>query len=121
MDAAITRLALVALSISGLGYIVLPPMFEAGIWKAVVPVLGAIDLLIAYAVWKRRAWVNRWLLPLGIGTLLVAVPFWGESSEFYGSLATPMLVVESAGIVAAICMIVLSFRPAFRGSSDQAG
>ncbi|MFZ2160807.1 MAG: hypothetical protein WAW02_01190 [Sideroxyarcus sp.] len=116
MDAAITKIALVTLAISGLGYIVLSPMYETGIWTIVVPVLGAVDLLIAYAVWKRRAWVNKWLLPIGIGTLLVAVPFWGESSEVYGALAVTMLGVESAEIIAAVCLIVLAFRPGFTRS-----
>lgn len=121
MDAAITKIALVTLATSGLGYIVLSPMYENGIWIVLVPVLGAADLLIAYAVWKRRAWVSKWLLPIGIGTLFVAVPLWGESSEFYGDLAVPMLGVESAEIIAAVCLIVLAFRSGFSHSLPASG
>lgn len=113
METTVTKIALVALAISGLGYLVLSPIYETGIWKLVVPILGAVDLLVAYAIWKRRPWINKWLLPFGIGTSLVAVPFWGSSSEFHGDLAAPMLVVESATIVAAICLIVLARRPTF--------
>jgi len=114
MKTAVTKIAQAAWAISGLGYLILSPIYETGIWKLVVPVLGATDLLVAHAIWKHRPWINPWLLPIGIGTLLVAVPFWGSSSAFHGDLAAPMLVVESATIVAATCLIVLARRSTVR-------
>src|SRR5688500_4144572 len=79
MDTVAIRTTVGALAVSGLGYIVFPPFYETGIWKFLVPLLGAFDLWIALAIVKRSVWVRRWLRPFAIGTLIVAVPFWGQS------------------------------------------
>jgi hypothetical protein len=117
-DAAIVRVSLAALLISGTFYMTLSPLYEEGAMRLIVPALSVPDFVVAFAIWKRKAWLNKWLRPLAIGTLLIAVPFWGRSSEFYGAFATPMLVAESTLVIAGVCLLLLSFRPAFRAGSN---
>ncbi|MFC0682892.1 hypothetical protein ACFFGH_34095 [Lysobacter korlensis] len=104
----------VALTVSGLGYVVLSPLYETGAAKYYVPLLGFLDLFVAYSVQKGLAWLHSWIRGMSIGWLAVAVPFWGRSSEFHGEFAAPMLVVESFSVAAGLGLLLLSFTPAYR-------
>ena len=104
----------VALVATGLGYAVLPPFYETGAAKYYVPLLSLLDLFVAYSLIRNMPWLKSWIRGISLGWLLVAVPFWGRSSEFHGELAAPMLVVESLSVLAGIGLLLLSFAPAFR-------
>ena len=108
------RITALAWIVSGLGYVALPPFYEEGSAKFFVPILGSIDFIIAYALLKDMAWIKRWALAISVGTLVVAIPFYGSSSTSHGAFTVPMLISESAAIVAALGLLVLSFTSAFR-------
>ena len=108
------RITALAWIVSGLGYVALPPFYEEGSAKLFVPILGSIDFIIAYALLKGMAWLKRLALAISVGTLVVAIPFYGSSSTSHGAFTVPMLISESAAIVAALGLLVLSFTSAFR-------
>ncbi len=64
--------------ITGIGYIVLPPFYEEEIWKVLVPALGTIDFIVAYALFNKNALFIKYSRIYAGATLLVAVPFWGK-------------------------------------------
>jgi hypothetical protein len=103
----------VALVAHGLGYAILAPFYETGAAKYYVPLLSLLDFFVAYSLIRNMPWLKSWVRGLSIGWLIVAVPFWGRSSEFHGQLAAPMLVVESLSVLAGIGLLLLSFSPTF--------
>jgi hypothetical protein len=105
---------LMALVTAGIGYAVLPPFYETGAAKYYVPLLSLLDFFLAYSLIRNLLWLKSWIRGLSIGWLLVAVPFWGRSSEFHGELAMPMLIVESLSVLAGLGLLLLSFDPTFR-------
>jgi hypothetical protein len=107
------RITALAWIVSGLGYVALPPFYEEGSAKFYVPILGSIDFIIAYALLKDMAWIKRWALAISVGTLVVAIAFYGGSSTSHGAFTIPMLISESAAIVAALGLLALSFTSAF--------
>ena len=115
----ISRLTIVAWITSGLGYVVFPPFYEDGAARIYVPLLGSVDFIIAYALFRKSEWLKPWALPIYIGTLVVAIPFFGKSSVDLGSLAIPMLISESAALLAAIGLLALSFSPDFRSKTGS--
>lgn len=104
----------VALVATGFGYAMLPPFHETGAAKYYVPLLSLLDFFIAYSLIRNKPWLKSWARGISLGWLLVAVPFWGRSSEFHGGLAASMFVVESLSALAGIGLLLLSFSPAFR-------
>ena len=99
--------------VAGIGYIVFPPFYEDGLGKFIVPLLGTTDLIAAYALIKNNAKLKRFSRPYAVGTLFIAIPFWGESSEYYGKLLNPMLVVETSVILACSALLLISFTKGF--------
>jgi hypothetical protein len=112
------RITALAWIVSGLGYVALPPFYEEGSAKFYVPLLGSIDFIIAYALLKEVAWLKRWALAISVGTLVVAIPFYGSSSTSHGAFAVPMLFSESAAIIAALGLLALSLTSVFRQKAD---
>ena len=117
---ALAWLAAALFAVSGLGQVFIAPLYEETAWKLVVPVLGSTDFVAAYAIWRNAPTFKAWARPYAIGSLCIAVPFWGESQHFYGNLATPMLVAETSLIVACLVLLMLTFARGFLAPAQQA-
>jgi len=95
---------------SGIGYLMFPPFYEEGLWKMIVPLLSAIDFLLAYDFLKKKYKYQKYYSAIAIGSLIVIFPFYGESIGYYGNLAIPMMVVESILALACILLLVFTFK-----------
>lgn len=113
------RVAGVIFIFTGLGYIVFPPLYEVGAAKVLVPTLGLIDLFVAYDILKGKRRLRNYYLWGAVGGLAVAIPFWGKSAEFYGSLMVPMMVVESLFIAAALILLISQVKQKYADSFQR--
>src|SRR5687767_5445041 len=102
---------LVALA-SDVTWMILSPLYEQGVAAFTTPFLSSLGVVFFAYYLRKSAWAYRYSPHYAIGTGTVMAVFVGESSEFFGTYAMPMNMVEIGVLVSSAALLAVYFLPA---------